>query len=204
MRVGIFSGSFNPVHRGHIALAEWFVQEGVVDAVWMVRSPLNPLKAAEASLLASDDDRLAMLRLAVEGHDSLSVSTIEDDMPRPSYTVLTLRRLRREWPEHEFSLIIGSDNWCRFRRWRCWEDILREFRVVVYPREGSPVEEGPTDFPEAKEVVIAAGAPTYDISSTAIRRALTEAPDEAASMLSPRVLDYILSRGLYGASEQVD
>lgn len=204
MRVGIFSGSFNPVHRGHIALAEWFAREGVVDAVWMVRSPLNPLKAAEASLLASDDDRLAMLRLAVEGHDSLSVSTIEDDMPRPSYTVLTLRRLRREWPEHEFSLIIGSDNWCRFRRWRCWEDILREFRVVVYPREGSPVEEGPTDFPEAKEVVIAAGAPTYDISSTAIRRALTEAPDEAASMLSPRVLDYILSRGLYGASEQID
>ena len=204
MRVGIFSGSFNPVHRGHIALAEWFAREGVVDAVWMVRSPLNPLKAAEASLLASDDDRLAMLRLAVEGHDSLSVSTVEDDMPRPSYTVLTLRRLRREWPEHEFSLIIGSDNWCRFRRWRCWEDILREFRVVVYPREGSPVEEGPTDFPEAKEVVIAAGAPTYDISSTAIRRALTEAPDEAASMLSPRVLDYILSRGLYGASEQVD
>lgn len=204
MRVGIFSGSFNPVHRGHIALAEWFAREGVVDAVWMVRSPLNPLKAAEASLLASDDDRLAMLRLAVEGHDSLSVSTIEDDMPRPSYTVLTLRRLRREWPEHEFTLIIGSDNWCRFRRWRCWEDILREFRVVVYPREGSPVEEGPTDFPEAKEVVIAAGAPTYEISSTDIRRALLEAPDEAASMLSPRVLDYILSRGLYGASEQVD
>ena len=182
MRVGIFSGSFNPVHRGHIALAEWFAREGVVDAVWMVRR----------------------LRLAVEGHDSLSVSTIEDDMPRPSYTVLTLRRLRREWPEYEFSLIIGSDNWCRFRRWRCWEDILREFRVVVYPREGSPVEEGPTDFPEAREVVIAAGAPTYEISSTAIRRALTEAPDEAASMLSPRVLDYILSRGLYGASEQVD
>ena len=204
MRVGIFSGSFNPVHKGHIALAEWFAREGVVDAVWMVRSPLNPLKAAEASLLASDHDRLAMLRLAVEGHDSLFVSTIEDDMPRPSYTVLTLRRLREEWPEHEFSLIIGSDNWQRFRRWRCWEDILREFRVVVYPREGCPVEEGPTDFPEAKEVVIAAGAPTYEISSTNIRRALIEAPDEAASMLSPRVLDYILSRRLYGASEQVD
>ena len=76
--------------------------------------------------------------------------------------------------------------------------------MVVYPREGSPVEEGPTDFPEAKEVVIAAGAPTYEISSTAIRRALIEAPDRAARMLSPRVLDYILSRGLYGASEQVD
>lgn len=204
MRVGIFSGSFNPVHRGHIALAEWFAREGVVDAVWMVRSPLNPLKAAEASSLASDADRLAMLRLAVEGRESLSVSTVEDDMPRPSYTVLTLRRLRREWPEHEFSLIIGSDNWCRFRRWRCWEDILREFRVVVYPREGFPVGEGPVDFQEAKEVVIAAGAPTYDVSSTAIRRALTEAPGEATSMLSPRVLDYILSRGLYGASEQVD
>ena len=204
MRVGIFSGSFNPVHRGHIALAEWFAREGVVDAVWMVRSPLNPLKAAEASLLASDDDRLAMLRLAVEGHARLSVSTVEDDMPRPSYSILTLRRLREEWPEHEFSLIIGSDNWQRFRRWRSWEDILREFRVVVYPREGCPVEEGPTDFPEAKEVVIAAGAPTYEISSTAIRSALPEAPDEAARMLSPRVLEYILRHGLYGASQQVD
>ena len=204
MRVGIFSGSFNPVHRGHIALAEWFAREGVVDAVWMVRSPLNPLKAAEASLLASDDDRLAMLRLAVEGHALLSVSTVEDDMPRPSYSILTLRRLREEWPEHEFSLIIGSDNWQRFRRWRCWEDILREFRVVVYPREGCPVEEGPTDFPEAKEVFVAEGAPTYVISSTAIRNALLEAPDEAASMLSPRVLEYILRHGLYGASQQVD
>ncbi len=204
MRVGIFSGSFNPVHRGHIALAEWFAREGVVDAVWMVRSPLNPLKAAEASLLASDDDRLAMLRLAVEGHALLSVSTVEDDMPRPSYSILTLRRLREEWPEHDFSLIIGSDNWQRFRRWRSWEDILREFRVVVYPREGCPVEEGPTDFPEAKEVVIAAGAPTYEISSTAIRNALPEAPDEAARMLSPRVLEYILRHGLYGASQQVD
>ena len=203
MRVGIFSGSFNPVHRGHIALAEWFAREGVVDAVWMVRSPLNPLKAAEASLLASDADRLAMLRLAVEGHEHLSVSTIEDDMPRPSYTVLTLRRLRELWPEHEFSLIIGSDNWCRFRRWRCWDDILREFRVVVYPREGYPVTDGPTDFSEAREVVIAE-APTYKISSTDIRRSLLSSPDEAAAMLDARVRAYILQHGLYGASQQLD
>lgn len=203
MRVGIFSGSFNPVHRGHIALAEWFAREGVVDAVWMVRSPLNPLKAAEASLLASDADRLAMLRLAVEGHEHLSVSTIEDDMPRPSYTVLTLRRLRELWPEHEFSLIIGSDNWCRFRRWRCWDDILREFRVVVYPREGYPVTDGPTDFSEAREVVIAE-APTYEISSTDIRRSLLSSPDEAAAMLDARVRAYILQHGLYGVSQQLD
>jgi nicotinate-nucleotide adenylyltransferase len=203
MRVGIFSGSFNPVHRGHIALADWFAREGVVDAVWMVRSPLNPLKAAEASLLASDADRLAMLRLAVEGHEHLSVSTIEDDMPRPSYTVLTLRRLREMWPEHEFSLIIGSDNWCRFRRWRCWDDILREFRVVVYPREGYPVTDGPTDFAEAREVVIAE-APTYEISSTDIRRSLLSSPDEAAAMLDARVRAYILQHGLYGVSQQVD
>lgn len=202
MRVGIFSGSFNPVHRGHIALAEWFAREGVVDVVWMVRSPLNPLKASEVSLLASDADRLAMLRLAVEGHERLSVSTVEDDMPRPSYTVLTLHRLREEWPEHEFSLIIGSDNWCRFRRWRCWDDILREFRVVVYPREGYPVTDGPADFGEAKEVVLAEGAPTYEISSTDIRRSLLSSPDEAASMLDARVRAYIFEHGLYGVSQQ--
>ena len=199
MHVGIFSGSFNPVHNGHVALAEWFVHEHVVDAVWLIRSPLNPLKAASAVQMAPDADRLAMLRLAIEGHDALSISTVEDDMPRPSYSYHTLLRLREQHPEHEFHFIIGSDNWQHFTRWYRWQDILREFRLVVYPRPGYPAEAGPSDFPEARGIRIV-DAPTYDVSSTDVRRLLSGTPserDEASRLVSPLVMRYIQEHGLY-------
>lgn len=198
MNIGIFSGSFNPVHNGHVALAEWFVQEHVVDAVWLIRSPLNPLKVAAAVQMAPDADRLAMLRLAIEGHDGLGISTIEDDMPRPSYSYHTLQRLREQHPEHEFHFIIGSDNWQHFTRWYRWQDILREFRLVVYPRPGYPAEAGPS-FPEAKGIRIV-DAPTYDVSSTDVRRLLSGSPSEryeARSLVSPLVMRYIQEHGLY-------
>lgn len=199
MLIGIFSGSFNPVHNGHVALAEWFVHEHVVDAVWLIRSPLNPLKAATAVQMAPDADRLAMLRLAIEGHDALSISTIEDDMPRPSYSYHTLQRLREQYPEHEFHFIIGSDNWQHFSRWYRWQDILREFHLVVYPRPGYPVDAASADLPDAKGIRIV-DAPTYDVSSTDIRRLLSGTPserDEARSLVPPPVMHYIQEHGLY-------
>ena len=200
MRIGIFSGSFNPVHRGHVALSRWFVSHGVVDAVWLVRSPLNPLKADRVAEMASDAHRLAMLRLAIEGCEALSVCTVEDDMPRPNYSIHTLHRLRRLHPQHDFHFIIGSDNWQNFRQWYRWQDILRDFCVVVYPRPEYAVEHGLIDFAEAKQIVFAS-APTYEVSSTDVRRLLRGGDEERAraeAMLSPAVAAYIRQHHLYG------
>lgn len=182
MRIGIYSGSFNPVHLGHVALADHLVACGIVDEVWLVRSPLNPLKHADG--LMPDDVRLRLLQLAVEGHPGLRVSTVEDDLPRPNYSVNTLCRLRDEFPQHEFSLIIGADNWLIFDRWKSWRTIVDEFHVIVYPRPGyeCPVV-GRDEFPN---VVVVADAPQFDVSSTQIRQLLASG-SSLAGLVDPRV-----------------
>ena len=187
MRVGLFSGSFNPVHLGHVALADWLVREGEVDEVWFVRTPLNPLKAASG--LMPDADREAMLELAIAGHKGLRISRIEDDLPRPNYTVTTLRELQSRYPDHEFHLIIGADNWQVFTSWRNWETILRQWHVIVYPRPGYTAD-GPlpmADYPNVRLVQ----APVSDISSTRIRQTLAEGGD-ISLMCDPKVADHLI------------
>ena len=199
MRIGIFSGSFNPVHLGHVALSEWFVKERVVDEVWLVCSPMNPLKADRMYEMAADADRQAMLRLAIQGCNGLRLSTIEDDMPRPSYSIHTLRRLRSLYPEHEFHFIMGSDNWQRLHRWYKWDELLREFHVVVYPRKGYNEGGGPDGYKQAMGVR-QVDAPVYEVSSTQIRQWLVgddRQVNEARRWLCPAVFDYIMSHGLY-------
>lgn len=165
MRVGIYSGSFNPVHLGHVALADYIVHQGLVDEVWLIRSPHNPLK--RSADLMPDDLRLRLLQTAIEGHTGLRVSTIEDDMPTPNYTINTLCRLRDEYPEHEFYLIIGADNWLIFDHWRNWQQILSEFHLIVYPRPGYDMPHiCQSEYPTVQTV----DAPLYDISSTQIRQ----------------------------------
>ena len=166
MRIGVYSGSFNPVHNGHIALADYLVQHSVVDEVWLIRTPLNPLKA-KADLMGNAERR-AMLELAIEGHEGLRVCDIEDNLPSPNYTICTLQALQRQYPQNEFFLVIGADNWQIFDRWRDWQVILRDFHVVVYPRPGYPLPAGEAAFP----TVLFVDAPQYDISSTEIRQRL--------------------------------
>ena len=134
-RIGIFGGSFNPVHLGHTALAAYICEQGMVDEVWMMVSPQNPFKQNLA--LLDEQHRLAMLRLAVEPYPMLQACDFECHLPRPSYTYHTLQALRAAYPEHEFSLVIGEDNWASFDRWYRGDDILRETPIIVYPREGS-------------------------------------------------------------------
>lgn len=170
MRIGIFSGSFNPVHYGHIGLADFIVQSELVDEVWLIRSPLNPLKKAEGMM--SNDVRLRLLEEAIEGHKGLRVSTIEDELPVPNYTITTLRTLQERYPEHEFHLIIGADNWLIFPKWREWETILRDFHLIVYPRPGYTLTEiSSEEFP----TVTVVDAPQFNISSTEIRKGLSPA-----------------------------
>ena len=136
-RIGIFGGSFNPIHLGHTALAAYICEQGLVDEVWLMVSPQNPLKR-DLTLL-DENERLTMARLAVASYPMLKASDFEFTLPRPSYTYHTLQALRAAYPECEFSLIIGEDNWQCFHRWYRGEDIARETPIIVYPRkaEGS-------------------------------------------------------------------
>lgn len=195
MNIGIYSGSFNPIHQGHVALCDYLVEQGVVDEVWLIRSPLNPLKAACADTLAPDPHRQAMLELAIEGHAGLSTSTIEDELPRPNYTIMTLRALQERYPEHRFHLIIGGDNWLIFPRWREADTILRDFHLIVYPRPGSPLPPIDTErYPTVRLI----DAPLHDISSTQLREMLKQGNNPDERLLSPRVLHYIQQHHLYG------
>lgn len=194
MRIGIYSGSFNPVHEGHIALCDYLVQEGVVDEVWLIRSPLNPLKAHAADSLAPDEDRQKMLELAIAGHRGLKVCCIEDTLPKPNYSVNTLQALQRLFPGEVFHLIVGMDNWLIFDRWRAYDTILKDFYLIVYPRPGYEMQtvDALKDLTEHVQFV---DAPQYDISSTEIREAI--AREEQPKLTDAKVWNYIKEKALY-------
>lgn len=193
MRIGVYSGSFNPVHNGHIALVNYILGQDIVDEAWLIRSPQNPLKIREERMNNSDEHRAEMLRLSIEGQKGLKISTVEDHLPRPNYTINTLNKLKEDNPEHEFYLIIGADNWEIFDRWYDYESILKNFHVIVYPRPGYEV---PNINTETYPTVQLVDAPLYDISSTRIRE-LCSKGKSIKKLVSPSVEKYIKTNKLY-------
>lgn len=188
-RVGIFGGSFNPVHWGHVRLAEWIVRHGWADEVWLMVSPCNPLKAQAA--LLPETERLAMARLAAGEVAGVRASDFEFSLPRPSYTWRTLEALRAAFPATAFSLIIGADNWQHFDRWARPDYIRAHHKLLVYPRPGYPLDA--SALPDGVDLL---GAPVFDVSSTRVRKLLRENGD--VSWLVPAaVLRYIKARHLY-------
>lgn len=165
MNIGIFSGSFNPIHIGHLALANYLCEYGDLDEVWFMVTPHNPLK--EENDLMDDKLRLKLVQLATEGYPKFRASDFEFHLPRPSYTVHTLDALKRTYPQHTFHLVIGSDNWRLFHRWYESERIIAENHLLVYPRPGYPVEA--TFLPQNVRTV---SSPVFEISSTFIRRSI--------------------------------
>ena len=181
--IGIYGGSFNPVHFGHVGLAKWVIENTDLDELWLMVSPNNPLKPA--NLLAPEGERLAAVREAVKDIPHVKASDFEFSLPRPSYTANTLRELQKAYPDTEFTLIIGEDNIAIFDRWREYEFILANFRIFVYPRRENLSDEGLTakrsnspqdglttqwsDSVAVKEIRYLGGAPLFDISSTQIR-----------------------------------
>ena len=166
--VGIFGGSFNPVHTGHIALAKSLGEKAGLDEVWLMVSPQNPFKK-EATDLLDDLSRLEMVRKAVRNEERLKASDYEFRLPKPSYTWHTLQALIHDYPGTEFTLLIGGDNWAAFDKWYCHEQILSTCPIVVYPRQGSPVDT--THLPPGVTVV---DTPLLNISSTEIRQRIRE------------------------------
>ena len=134
MKIGIFGGSFNPIHTGHVALAQAVLKQCELDEVWLMVSPLNPLKRNDSDLL-DDSLRYQLARKALEGINGVKACDYELRLPKPSYTWNTLQQLSKDFPDHRFCLLIGGDNWAHFERWRHWKDILRHYDVIVYPRD---------------------------------------------------------------------
>lgn len=171
---GVYGGSFNPIHLGHTSMAAEIVRRGVVDEMWLVVSPQNPLKD---SGLWNDDFRLALARTAVQGVDGVEVSDVEFSLPKPNYMITTLETLSSRFPDREFVLVIGMDNWDCFHRWYRWEDLLKKYRIVVLPRQREAGAEGPSasvaGYAAAVEFV---ETPLINISSTWIRSQISGNP----------------------------
>lgn len=189
MRVGLFFGSFNPIHIGHMALANYMLEFTDMEQVWFVISPHNPLKQ-KASLL-DQKLRLYMVNVAVENFPKFKSSTVEFDLPQPSYTVNTLAHLKELYPKHQFSLIIGQDNLATFHKWKNHEEILARHKLFVYPRPG--LSKTPFDAHPNVEIT---EAPMMDVSSTFIREAIRDKKN-VRFFLPEKVWDYIDSMNLY-------
>lgn len=170
MRTAIFGGSFNPIHRGHIALADFVVQGGWTDEVWLLVSPQNPLKAAVG--LLPEQLRLALAQQATENYDRIKVSDFEFHLPRPSFTFKTLAALRESHPDRSFQILIGADNWQCFNRWAHHEELLRDYELLVYPRQGYDIHTASLP-PNVRFVP----APLFPFSSTQLREMLLRGED---------------------------
>lgn len=193
MRIGIYGGSFNPIHKGHTQLAASIVAQGLVDELWLMVSPLNPLKSGEVSDIAEYEHRLRMAELATQRIDGVKVSDFERSLPLPSYTITTLGELQKAYPEHEFTLVIGADNWEQFPRWYHADEIIERYQILIYRRPGCEFDE--TSLSASVKVV---DTPLFDISSTEIRTSIAEGKP-LTKWVDRKVLTYIKRHHLYGS-----
>ena len=162
MKIGVYGGSFDPIHTGHAMVANFVAQCNVVDEVWLTVNRKNPLKLD--SKQASEENRLNMVQITAEACENVQICDIELHMPYPSYTIDTLKALQEKYPQHRFSIIIGSDSFLNFRNWKESEEIIKNFGVIVYPRPGYSL---PQEEPEG--FTFLNGAPEFSISSSLIR-----------------------------------
>ncbi len=189
--IGIFGGSFDPIHKGHTSLARHVIESGACDEVWLMVSPLNPLKTDRPPVEFTD--RLEMARLATRNLEGVTASDFESTLPLPSYTYRTLEALAEAHPELRFRLIIGADNWASFSRWRNPEEIIDRFAPIVYPRPGVDIDL--STLPP--QVTYLATAPLTDISSTELRRQLADPSVPCPPLIDPSVRTYALNHNLY-------
>lgn len=166
MKIGLYFGSFNPVHTGHLIIAKHILNNTDVQQVWMVISPQNPLKQS-ASLL-NEYARLNLVQTAIEGEYNLKVSKVEFNLPKPSYTVDTLAYLKEKYSLHEFSIIIGSDSFCNLTKWKNYKVIIKNHLLYVYKRPGFDIEN------TINATIKILDAPLLQISSTLIRNLIKE------------------------------
>lgn len=170
IETAIFGGSFNPIHRAHVEIALHALSSGMVEELWLLVSPQNPLKKNDE--LLPDELRLRLAKVAVRNYPNIRVSDFEFHLPKPSYMVRTLERMEKAYPDRRFSLLIGADNWERFDKWYQSGRIIERYQILIYPRKGFTMN---TD--KLPENVRLLEMPLYDISATQIRHALKDGRD---------------------------
>lgn len=190
MKIGLFFGSFNPLHYGHLQLATHFLKHSPIEEIWLVVSPQNPLKNNELSVNAHQ--RLEMVTLAVNEVPGLKVCDIEFSLPHPSYTIHTLEALSATYTDQSFIILLGADSLATFDKWKDYRNILESYPLLVYPRNN--VRSTPFDgFPSVQWI----DAPEIDISSTEIRRRIANG-EPFCHLVPPAVYKYITEKRLYG------
>lgn len=187
MKVALFGGSFDPIHNGHIAIANYMVQATDIDELWFLLSPQNPLKTGQKQ--SSDQVRLSMLQRAIANNSQFKICDIERSLPKPNYTIDTLHALTKQYPNIQFSLVIGEDNLAVFTQWKDYQSIIEHHSIYVYPRHG---EKAAFSHPN----VIRTNAPLFDISSTQIRW-LCQQGQSIAHLVPHEVATYIAQNQLY-------
>lgn len=188
-QIGLYFGSFNPVHVGHLAIANYLVEFTSLDEVWFIISPHNPLKSK--SSLLNDRLRYELVKVAIEDSTTLRASDVEFNMPRPSYTIDTLAYLTEKYPDIEFSIIMGSDGLRTFGKWKNAELIVSNYKRIIYPRHSEE-----TEWIKTHRNIEIVDAPRIEISSSFIRQSIKEGKD-IRYFLHPKVFDLIDRYGYY-------
>jgi nicotinate (nicotinamide) nucleotide adenylyltransferase len=188
-RIGVYGGSFNPIHKAHVQLGRTLLSKEGLDEVWYMVSPQNPLKS-QLDLL-DDEKRLKLVRLALRNEPGLKACDYEFHLPRPSYTFDTLQALSADYPDCKFTLLIGGDNWADFHRWYRYKELIALYDIVVYPRKDSAIDE--LQLPPTVRVL---HTPLLDISSTDIRQRIRNG-QPFRSLLPHAVADFIDKEGWY-------
>ncbi len=188
MKVGLFFGSFNPIHIGHLAIANYMVEYSDMDKVWFVVSPQNPFKKKKG--LLAEYHRLRLVDIAIEDDLRFKASNVEFSMPQPSYTIDTLAYLKDQYPEIDFVLIMGEDNLKTLHKWKNAEQIINHYQIYVYPRDNETVNN------QTYDNVKLIKAPLMELSSSFIRQAIKDKKDVRYYM-HPKVAEYIKEMHFY-------
>lgn len=189
MKIGLYFGSFNPIHNGHLIIANYFLQHTDLDKVWFVVSPQNPFK--QDSSLLNEYHRLYLVQKAIEGENNLKASDIEFGLPRPSYTIDTLTYLEEKFPQHEFCVIMGSDSFQNLEKWKNGNLIKEKYNLYVYERRGYPVEEK-----SIEKNIVMLKVPLLDISASLIRK-MIQGEKSIRYLVPDSVNEEILKAGYY-------
>lgn len=189
-KIGLFFGTFDPIHNGHLRIAKYITEEKLADKVWLVVTPENPIKVG--SKISSFNHRFNMAKIATENYDNIIPSDLEVNLKKPNYTIDTLEYISNKLKDIEFSLIIGEDNYKIFDTWKDYKKIINKYKIFIYPRKGTLNE----NLHIINENTMYIGGPRIDLSSTNIRKIVSDNSDPK-DLISNKVMEYINSNKLY-------
>jgi len=191
-KIGLFFGSFNPIHIGHIILGNYFLENTDMEELWFVVTPQNPFK--EKKSLLKDHNRLDMVQLAIKNYPKMRASNVEFSLPQPNYTIDTLTYLKEKYPDHSFALIMGEDNLATLPKWKNFEKLISDYQIITYPRtfEG---EKKDSEYLQHENISLV-DAPIIELSATEIRKMIKEGKN-VRPMLPPEVFEYLDGSSFY-------